>query len=123
MRAFLLQYARTEPGSMSDDIIGTILRAESDYNFALEKAVEEAEKYAQDSRNDQSAYLEELRKDFHAFEKSERDKFDKTLFESLRKMDAENATLKEQLKACQSDKADAISDRLMKEVLLLYGDS
>ena len=38
-------------------------------------------------------------------------------------MDKDNAAMKELLKKCQQSKAQLISKRLKKEVLLLYGDS
>ena len=108
---------------MADDIIGIVLRAESDYHFAMSNAVDEAEKYAQECRSKQSAYLEELRRDFHLFERAEHDHFEKTLSESMRQMDEENVILKEQLRNCQIKKAGQISKRLKREVLFLHGDS
>jgi len=41
----------------------------------------------------------------------------------MRKMDKDNTAMKEQLKKCQEKKAQLISKRLKKEVLVLYGDS
>ena len=108
---------------MNEDIISTILRAENDYHYALKRAAQEAEKYERDNRNAQSAYLEELQSSFRTFENLQRDEFDKSLFESMRKMDKENNTIKEQMKVCQINMAEIISDRLKKEVLSAYGNS
>jgi len=108
---------------MAEDIISTILRVENDYHYAIRSAVEEAEKYAVDCRKKQGAYHDKLHEEFHAFEKEEREKFDKTLSESLRKMSEENAASKKLLKACQEKKAGIVSERLMKEVLGSYGDN
>ena len=108
---------------MKDDVISEVLRAENDYHYAIDDAEKEAEKYALDKRKQQGAHLEQLRADFHAFEKSEREKFETTLSDSMRKMDEENAAKKARLKACQIRKAEQISERLKKEVLSLYGDS
>ena len=108
---------------MKDDVISEVLRAEGDYHYAIDAAVKEAEKYATDSRMRQSAYLDQLRADFHSFERSEREKFEMTLSENMLKMDEENTAAKARLKACQFSKAEQISERLKKEVLSLYGDS
>jgi len=108
---------------MTEDVISIVLRAENDYHFAMNNAVEEAEKYAEDSKQKQGAYLDELRRDFHQFERAQRDRFEKTLFESMLNMDEENAAVKAQLKNCQVEKAKLISKRLKKEVLMVYGDS
>ena len=108
---------------MNEDIISIILRAENDYHSELEKTTLQAEEYEQDSRTKQRAYQEKLRGDFQTFEKEQRDEFDKTLYESMQKMDSENNTIKEQMKACQKNMAEIISERLKKEVLSLYGDS
>ena len=108
---------------MSDNIISIVLQAEDDYHYAIEKTALEAEQYEQDSRITQSAYLDELRNGFKTFESSQRNEFDKTLYESMQKMDNENDTIKAQLKTCQINMAELISERLKKEVLSLYVDS
>jgi len=108
---------------MIEDVISVVLRAENDYHFAINNAVEEAEKYAGDSRKLQSAYLDGLRRGFHEFEKAQQEEFEMTLYESMRKMDEENAASKETLKNCQHLKSRQISKRLKKEVLHQYGDS
>lgn len=108
---------------MSEDIINIILRAENDYHFAMSNATEDAEKYAQESRNEQRDYLDKLQRDFHQFEAEQREHFEKVLYESMRKMNEEHAALKNQLKNCQIKKAEQISKRLKKEVLGSYGDS
>jgi len=108
---------------VEEDIIGIVLRAENDYQFAINSAVEKAEKYADDSRKDQSAYLEKLRLDFDMFESEQSSSFEETLRDNMRKMDEDNILLKEQLTACFSNKVETVSERLMKEVLLVHGDS
>ena len=108
---------------MIEDVISVVLRAENDYHFAMSKAVEEAEKYADDSKEKQGAYFEGLRRGFHDFEEAQQEEFEKTLYDSMRKMDEENAISRDQLKNCQHTKSEQISKRLMKEVLHQYGDS
>ena len=108
---------------MKEDVISEILRAENDYNYALSSAVKEAEQYAAEARAQQSAWQDKLRQDFRHFEKAERDRFEETLSESMRKMDEENTAAKELMRTRQQKKAGEISDRLKEEVLSLYGDS
>ena len=108
---------------MKEDVISIILHAENDYHHAMEKAVTAAEKYTQDKRNGQNAYLEDLHAGFHLFEKEERAIFEEALNKGMREMDEENAAMKDRLKACQISKAGQISERLKREVLAIYGDS
>ena len=104
-----------------ENVIGRVLRAENDYQIAINSAVEEAERHAEESKKKQSAHLDMLRNSFREFEAEQHDLFEKTLYEGMRKMDEENAVLKEQLKNCQVRKAELISNRLKKEVLELHG--
>jgi len=108
---------------MIEDVMNIILRAENDYHFAISNAVEEAEKYAEDSRRKQGAYLDGLRRGFHEYERAQQAEFEKTLYDSMRKMNEDNAAAKEHLEDCQHKKSGQISARLKKEVLYQYGDS
>ena len=105
---------------MIEDVINTVLRAENDYHFAMNNAIEEVERYAQESREKQGDYLEKLRNDFHLYERTQREQFEESLNVSMRKMDEEIAASKEQLKASQVRKAELISERLKWEVLFIW---
>ena len=100
-----------------------LLQAENEYHAAVRSAVSEAEKYADDCKKKQDAYIENLKQEWHSFEKSENDKRDKKLAEDEKNLEAKTAELKKRLKICQEKKADQISERLKGEVLALYGNS
>jgi len=108
---------------MEEDIIGIVLRAENEYQYAINNAVEKAEEYAEGNRGDQSAFLEKQRLDFELFEKEQREHFEKTLRENMHKMNEDNSISKEKLTASFTGKAETVSDRLMKEVLVIHGNS
>ena len=105
---------------LKEDIISLILQAEKEYHNTMKKVVTEAEKYADDCKKKQSAYIDNMQEEWYSFEKAENDKFKKALYEDEQKMDIEMAKSKEQLKIRQEKKAELISDRLKEEVLSLY---
>ena len=105
---------------LKEDIINLILQAEKEYHETLKKAVIEAEKYADDCKKKQSAFIDNMQEEWYSFEKAENDKFQKALYEDEQKMIIEMAKSKEQLKIRQKKKADIISERLKREVLSLY---
>jgi len=108
---------------MDDNIINIILRTENDYRETIEKAVTAAGSYTEDCRNGQNDFFNELRDEYHIFEKTEREQFEEALRLGMSEMDEEHAMMKKRLKACQEQKAGLISERLKKEVLAIYGDS
>jgi len=98
-----------------------LLHAENEYHSAVMKAVREAEHYAADRKKRQSAYFEQLRREWERFEKAENGKLEKMLSEVEQKLEKDTAQLKRQLKASQEKKAGQISERLKEEVLSIYG--
>lgn len=104
---------------MEEDILSLILQAETEYRSFVEKAAEQAEGYAAECKERREAYIETLKQELNAFEKDENESLALTLAENERAMENEAAELKERLRACQAKKAEAISDRLAKEVLSL----
>jgi len=107
---------------LSEDILSLLLQAENEYHAAMENAVKDAENYADDCKKKQAAYIEDLKQDWHLFEKSENDRLDKMLDEKEQDLETKMAELKEQLKISQQKKADLISERLKEEVIFLYGN-
>ena len=108
---------------METDILRLILQEEKEYLNTVKKAVDKAEKYADDCKKKQSTYIEGLQQEWYMFEMAEKEKFEKALSEDEDKMELELAKSKEQLAICQKKKADIISERLKEEVLSLYGNS
>ena len=108
---------------MNEDYIALLLQVENDYHNAIKKAVSEAEAQADLLKQRQKAYVESLRKEWHAYEKEENDKLNKTIAEDNIKIESETAVSKERLKTLQMKKAEMISERLKEEVLGLYGSS
>ena len=106
---------------LSGDILRLLLKAENEYRAAIEKAAEEAEIYAGDSKKKQADYVEELKREWHLFEKSEHEKLDKMLEENEKKLDVKTSELKNRLQINQKNKADLIGERLKSEVISLYG--
>ena len=106
---------------MNEDILYLLLQAENEYHSAMKNAVKEAEDYADECRERQNGYIEELKKNWHLFENSENGKLEQMLSENERKLEAKAAELKEYLRISQKKKADLISERLKEEVLSLYG--
>ena len=98
-----------------------ILQAENEYHDAIKKAVREAEKYTDDCRNRQRAYIEELNREWELLEKAEQEKLEKALLEAEKKMEKETAQTKARLKSYQEKKVDTISERLKEEVVSIYG--
>jgi len=106
---------------LNNDILQLILQAENEYHAAMKNVVAEVENYADEYRKRQNAYIEDLKREWHLFEKSENDKFTEMLAESEKKLDAKMTELKKQLNVSKKKKADLISERLKKEVVSLYG--
>ena len=103
----------------NEDILSLLLRVEDEYHEAMENAVKEAENYAEGCKEEQNAYLENLKRDWHSFEKAENDKLAQMLAENEKKLEAQTAELKNRLKTSQKNKADIISGRLKDEVVSL----
>jgi hypothetical protein len=108
--------------SLNENILSALLKAENDYQAALKNAAKKADDYSVEQIKKREEYLENMKRDWLAFEKTENEKFERTLFEDGQKMEAEASEQKKQLKINQQKKADAISERLKEEVLSLYGD-
>ena len=106
---------------MKDDILDPILQAEKEYHHAMKSALSEAERYVDDCKEKQAAYLEKLNREWHIFEKAENQKFEKRLADDEHRMEAETALLKSKLKSRQEIKAESISERVKREVLAIYG--
>jgi len=107
---------------LNDGIISLILRAESEYRDAVRGADIKAEDYADECAQKQDAYLNRMRREWAVFEKEENENLQKRLLETEQKTERDTAELKERLRACQSEKAEAISERLKREVLAVHGD-
>ena len=103
------------------NILDLVLQAENEYHDTMKNGVKEAEAYTAQCKERQSDYIEELKNEWHLFEKSESEKFEAALLKDRHEMEARMAKMKEQLKILQSGKIDLISERLKKEVLSLYG--
>lgn len=108
---------------MKDDILSLLLQAENEYQRAMKAAVEDAEKYADDRRQEQTAYVGELKRDLSHFEKTESEKLEQELTAQSAEMEKEAVRLKEQMRTIQQEKADQISERLREEVLFLIWQS
>ena len=97
------------------------MQAEKEYHNKVKHALKDADKYVTDCQRKQSAYLDHLRHEWDLFEKAEREKLEKALLDDQQKLEHGLAKSKEQMRACQQKKAEAISERLKEEVLSLYG--
>ena len=109
--------------NLNEDIVSLLLRVEHDYHVSMENALVKSQSYTDERKKEQSGYIENLKHDWQLFEKSENDKLEKTLAENERILEAKMTEFIEQLKTKQKNKADMISERLKKEVILLDGDS
>ena len=96
-----------------------LLQAEIEYHNAVKNSVKSAEKYVDDSRKEQTAYIEELKQSLLFYEKTESEMLEQTLFIESEKMEITASGLKEQMKIRKEDKADQISELLKEEVLSL----
>ena len=105
---------------IKDNVLNLILHAEGEYSAAVKGAVTHAEKYADERRLAHAARMEELKAEFHLFEKNEREKFEKTLADYDARMAKELARAKERLRAGQAAKIDAVGERIKNEVLIRY---
>ncbi|MCL1795027.1 MAG: hypothetical protein FWG34_14325 [Oscillospiraceae bacterium] len=101
--------------------MSALLKAENDYHAALANASKKADEYSGQQTKKREEYIEALKGDWRAFESSEKEKFEQTLLEDGRKMEAKAAEQKKRLRTSQQKKADAISERLKEEVLAAYG--
>jgi len=99
--------------------LAVLLQAEDEYHIAVKGAVKEAEKYSDDRKSDQAAYIEQLKRDWHAFEQAENERLERELLAQEKNMEAEAAELRARMKLRQQEKADEISERLKEEVLSL----
>ena len=104
---------------MKEDILSLLLQTEIEYQSTVKNAVKDAEKYVDDRRDEQTAYIEELKRSLHDFEKTEGVKFEKMLAAESAKMENEAARMKKHMKLRQEEKADRISELLKEEVLSL----
>ena len=102
---------------MDNDTISAVLHAEDGYHETVRAYAEDAERYVDESKKKQSVYLESLKYDWYLFEKSEKEKFEKSFAEDSARMENGAAETKRGLKAMQEEKIDEISERLKREVL------
>ena len=107
---------------LKEDILNLILQAEKEYHNTVKNAVMEAKIYVDERKKMQSAYLEDLKCKWYLFEKTENEKFQKVVSDDKKKLELEMAEKKEQMKLCQKQKIDLISEQLKEEVLSFYGD-
>ena len=108
---------------IKEDILYLILQAEKEYQTAVKNAEKEGGQYVDDCKEKQTAYFEELKREWYLFAKAENEKYIKKLYDDEQRMELEIEKSKEQLKACQTKKIDVISERLKMEVLSPYGNS
>jgi len=102
---------------MKQDILNLILQAENEYHAKVKSYVAEAEKYVDLCKQKQSAYMENLKYEWYVFEKGEKEKFERDLADTEKRIDAETAVKKERLKTRQEENIEALSERLKEEVL------
>ena len=108
---------------MDDKIISLILQAENEYRDAVLRVGERAEVYADNCMKKQAADFREQKQALTLFEETENESLDRMIADDEQRMEKETAQIKKRLRACMEEKADAISDRLKKEVLCAYGDN
>ncbi|MCL2518188.1 MAG: hypothetical protein FWF15_06450 [Oscillospiraceae bacterium] len=108
---------------MNEDILTLLLQVENEYQTAMRNAVKEMEEYADECRQKQLAYIEELKHGWNMFEKTENEKLAKMLSDDEERLETMTIELKNQLKLAQEKIAEMISERLKKEVLSSYGNS
>ena len=116
-------YERRDVALLKENILNLILQAEKEYHDALNKAMREGEKYVDDCKRKQDAFVEQLKRKWYLFEKTENENFQKKLLDEEQRMEAITTEKKDDLKNRQQLKADIISQRLKEEVLSLYGNS
>jgi hypothetical protein len=107
---------------VKEDILTLIMKAEKDYNKSVDKAMADAKLYVDGKRKIQNDHVEELKREWYLYAKSENEKFLDMLLEKEREIDNESDTRKAELRAMQLEKAEAISERIKEEVLSLYGN-
>ena len=100
-----------------------ILKAEGEYRDSVKSAATEAEDYADARKKEQSAYFDVLKQEYQLFEKAENEKMKNAFSEQQRQIEEETVNAKLLLKERCDKKAEAISERLKKEVLSLSGYS
>jgi len=108
---------------LNEDILTLLLQVENEYQTAMRNAVKEMEEYADECRQKQLAYIEELKHGWNMFEKTENEKLAKMLSDDEERLETMTIELKNQLKLAQEKIAEMISERLKKEVLSSYGNS
>ena len=104
---------------MKEDMVAHLLLAESEYNDAIKAAVTEAELYERDRKEEQLAYAERLKHEWHEYERAENEKLELRLFAENEKMEKEADRLKGQMRVLRKENAEQISTRLKEEVLSL----
>jgi len=104
---------------MNEDILSLLLQTEDEYHDVMKHSLKEAENYVGDRRNEQEAYIEQLKRNLVVFEENENDRLEESLLVECGRMEDEAARLKEQLRICQQEKADRISGHIKEEVLSL----
>lgn len=107
---------------MNEKIMSLILQSENEYIEAVKRADAEAEIYAKDCLNRQTAKFIKLKQEWERFEKDENKNLKDMLSEAEQRIEKETAKMKERLKVRQQEKADIISERLKEEVLSIYGN-
>jgi len=104
---------------MKEDMVAQLLLAESEYHDVIKAAVKEAEQYERDRKEEQLAYAEGLKNEWHEFERAENKKLELQLFIDNEKMEKEADRLKGQMRILREENAGQISTRLKEEVLSL----
>ena len=104
---------------MKEDFFSMLLQSENEYHNAVKNAVKEAEKYVDDRRREQTAFIERLKNDLRVYEKTESKKLEQALSAENDKMEKEAVRLKKQMMSLKEKKADRISELLKEEVLSL----
>ena len=107
---------------MKNDVLKLIIQAEIGYQEAVKDAVDAAEKYVGERRDEQSAFIKSLEEDWDDFEQKENTVLTEKLTSNEVQQEAALEKRKEDLRIRQQLKADAISERLKEEVLNLYGN-
>jgi len=104
---------------LNEDILSSLLQAESEYHSTVKNAIRDAENYVENRRKEQEAYIGGLRQELILFETAGNETLEQALLTESGKMEEEAARLKTQMKARQCGRADQISKHLKEEVLSL----
>lgn len=104
---------------MKDDVLTLLLQTEKEYHSAMRAAVENAEKYIDESRKEQQVYIAEMKRDFDSFEKAETERLEQALALECGNMEQEAERRKARMRALKEEHTEKISQRLKEEVLAL----